>query len=355
MLHISRRTYYIIAALVLLIVVVLLLPVDIPRSLSVRGSVASARDWVLLRTDNGQIVSLLRDNRNGAVEHCTMTQVDRGDAMSFVLSERMRGGEVLRGDTVGWIVSYALMQEISALEGALSVAEATVASARSGEKASLVEEARQRLAFAKAARDEQEKIHARQTELHSKNTISDELFDISADRLRQLRINVDLAEAGLRTASTGLKPEDVRAAEANVRSLRDQLEKLRGLMHQNTFITPVSGVQRSSWAVDTLLVISDITEQLLVLPVELPDLALIRPGEVIDFSIPRTGLGGSARVERIDRTVHYIGRRPVSTVIAPIERCDAGVSGGMLARCSITAPPVRPAAWALETLRKLFD
>jgi hypothetical protein len=355
MLQISRRTYYIIAGVLLFIVVLLLLPVDIPRSLSVRGSVASAREWVLLRTDNGQIVSLLRDNRSGAVEQFTMTQVNRGDAMSFVLSECMRGGDVVRGDTVGWIVSYALMQEISALEGALSVAEATVASARSGEKTSLVEEARQRLAFAKAARDEQEKIHARQSELHGKHMISDELFEMSADRLRQLRINVDLAEAGLRTATTGLKPEDVRAAEASVRSLRGQLEQLRGLMRQNTFITPVSGIQRSSWAVDTLLVISDITEQLLVAPVELPDLDLIVPGGMIDFSIPRTGLRGSARVERIDRSVHYIGKRPVCTVIARIERCDAGVSSGMLARCSITAAPVRPAAWAMETLRTLFD
>jgi hypothetical protein len=339
----------------LLVAVILLLPLDLPRSLSVRGSVAAAREWVLLRTDNGQIVSLLRNNRSGAVEHFTMTQVDRGDAMSFVLSERMRGGEVVRGDTVGWIVSYALMQQISTLEGALSVAEATVASARSGEKSSLVEEARQRLAFANAARDEQEKIHARQTELHGKRMISDELFDISADRLRQLRINVDIAEAGLRTASTGLKPEDVRAAEANVRSLREQLNQLRGLMRQNTFITPVSGVQRASWAVDTLLVITDITEQLLVLPVELPDVGLIRTGENIEFSIPRTGLGGSARVERVDRSVHYIGKRPVCTVIARIERCDAGVTSGMLARCSVEAAPVRPAVWVMESMRKLFE
>ncbi len=355
MLHISRRTYLIAAGIALFLVVVLLLPLEIPRSLSIRGSIASAREWVLLRTDNGQFVSQLRDNRSGAVEHCTLTQIDRGDAMSFVLSENMRSGRVTRGDTVGWILSYSLMQEISALEGDLSVAEAAAASARSGEKSSTVDEARQRLAFAQAARDEQEKLHTRQSELHGKRMISDELYEISGDRLRQLRINVDLAEAALRSASTGLKPEDVRAAEASVASIRGQLANLRKLAQQNTFITPVSGVQRASWAVDTLLVISDVTEQLLIAPVALGDMHLLSVGEGIEFTVPQTGLGGMARIERIDRNIQYIGKRPVCMVISRIERCDADVSSGMLAQCSVQAAPVTPRSWLAATFRKMFE
>ena len=247
------------------------------------------------------------------------------------------------------------MRQMTALDGELAVAEAELASARSGEKASLVEEARQRLAFAKAAHSEQEKLHARQTELHAKNMISDELFDLSSDRLRQLRINVDLAEAGVRSATTGLKPEDIRSAEAHVALVREQLESLQRLRQQNTLITPVSGMLRPSWAADTLLVIEDDTDQLLIVPVRLMDLDKMRIGEALTFTIPSTKLRGTARLESIDRTVRYFGRRPVCSIIARIEQSDAGVTSGMMAKCTVGIAPVPLRAYIVDTFTRLFD
>ena len=103
--RISRRSLIVTGSIVLIVIIVYVLPVDITQTLSLRGAVASSSEWVLLRNDNGQIISLLRDNRTGAVENCSVMQVERGDAMSFVLSDRMRGGSVALGDTVGWITS----------------------------------------------------------------------------------------------------------------------------------------------------------------------------------------------------------------------------------------------------------
>jgi hypothetical protein len=354
MLYIQRRTYLIAAAVLLLLLAAFLLPVEMPRSIKARGTVAFAREWALLRNDNGQIVSLLRDNRAGSVQHCSMMQVQRGDAMSFKLSDNLRDGLVTQGDTVGYILSHALLQQITSLEGELAIAEASLLAARSGEKVSLVDEARQHLALAQAALHEQEQLHARQVELYARELISDETYELSANRRQQLRIAADIADAALRSALTGLKPEQIRASEAQVEALRDRLEQYRQLMRQHTFIAPVSGMQRPSWAVDTLLIIGDMTELLLIVPIELADLEKLSPGSRVTFTIPTTQLQGSAVVEYIDRNVRYFGRRAVVSIIARIDQADALVGSGMLAECKVHIQPGRLSAWISETLATIL-
>ncbi len=345
--HIARhRLLYVMALVILTVLVLAVLPIRIPHAATVYGRLLPAREWVLVRTDNGQLTSLVRSNGSGVVEQYSVTQPERGDAMHFVLAPALlTAASVQKGDTIGWVTSPELAQQLAALEGALDVARAVVASARSGDKPAVVQQARHALAQARAAYDEQEHWHARQAELHEKKILSDEEFDLSRDRLAVLRAGISVAESQLAAAESGLKPEDVRQSEAQAAALETEIAAVRLRMNRFTHLAPFSGMLRHPHAVDTLLAVQDEDALVLLLPVGVGECARLREGGAIDFDVPLTGLSGSAVIRRIDRTVEYLQGRPVCVVSAEVEEGAADLRPGLIARCRVSAPPLSVAGY----------
>ncbi|MBE0643360.1 MAG: hypothetical protein IH600_04715 [Bacteroidetes bacterium] len=348
--HISRhRILYAIGALAVLALVLALLPIRIPMSATVFGRLLPAREWVLLRTDNGQLTSLVRSNGTGVVEQYSVTQPERGDAMHFVLSPAvLTAASVQEGDTIGWVTSPELAQQLAALEGALDVAHAAEASARSGDKPAVVQQSHGALAQARAAFDEQQHLHARQAEPHQKKILSDEEFELSRDRLEVLRAGVAVAEAQLAAATSGRKPEDVRQMEAQAAALEDEIAAVRLRMNRFTHIAPLSGVLLHPQAADTLMAVQDQSALVLMLPVDIGDCTGLREGDRIAFDIPLTGLSGTAILLRIDRAVQYVKGRPVCVVSAEIRDGAEDLRPGLIARCRVETPPLSVSGYLLH-------
>ncbi|HOJ04026.1 MAG TPA: hypothetical protein PK916_08485 [Bacteroidota bacterium] len=335
-----------------LAVILIVLFVPVPHAFSTYGAVVPVREWVLLRNDNGQVVSVLRDNRTGAAERYTVTQAERGDAMNLQLAQGSALQRIAEGDTVAWISSPELAQQDAALAGALAVAEAGLRAAKSGEKQSIVEQAQQQLAFAQAAFAEQEGLHARRAALHDKGTISDEEYDLSAERLRQLRIAVDIARAQLAVATTGMKDDYIREKEAEVLSLRTQREALQQRLRQYTLIAPLGGTLRHSRSLDTLLAIDDVSTLLLVLPVELRPENGLHEGHRVNFTALHVNHAGQGRIVRVDNAVQYMNGRPVRLCMVRIDKGAAALLPGMHVRCTIGREPMTVAGQIWTFVRR---
>ncbi len=340
--HIPRRRALIISGVLLAVLIALLvLPIRIPYSVTVYGRLLPEREWVLVRTDNGQLTSLVRSNGSGVVEQYSVTEPVRGDAMQFVLAPGLMSAvSVQKGDTVGWLTSPELAQQLTALEGALDVAHAMVASARSGDKPAVVQQARDAVTQARAAFDEQQHWHARQTELHAKNILSDEEFELSRDRLEVLRAGVAVAQSQLDAVTSGLKAEDVRQSEVRAAALESEIAAVRARMNRFTHIAPLSGELRHPHAADTLLAVQDRSALVLLLPVNVCDCARLREGDRIEFDVPLTALTGTAVIRRIDKRVEYVQGNPVSIVSAEAAGDTEALQPGLIARCRVQAPPI---------------
>lgn len=324
---------------IVIMLAVILIPLEIPHSISTQGKMLPAKSWVLLRNDNGMIVSVLRDNRTGNVQRYDITHLERGDALSFTLSDRLASGFVDAGDTVAWTYSTDIEYEIATLRGALEVAEAAYASAATGEKPSLVREAEQRLQYARKAEEEQRAVFRRQAELHRKDLISDEEYERAEDQLDMLRINVSIAEAHLAVVSSGLKEADVLHRKKEIEAIRGELRAMERRLALASHVAPLSGRIRPLRAPDTLLVIDDDTETLLFMPVELEQVPTIPDDAGVEFTAGELGVSGSATVVHGDRPVSYFDGHAISMVMARVTRQDGGIPHGLLVRCSVTAEP----------------
>ncbi|MFZ1730553.1 MAG: hypothetical protein WBQ23_04665 [Bacteroidota bacterium] len=334
------RVFLVVITLIVIVLILIFVPVRIPHTVSAYGKLLPAREWVLVRSENGLLTSVLRSNSSGAVEEYSVTQPERGDAMQFVLSPGVvNGRSVHKGDTIGWITSPELVQHLAALQGALEVAQAGLSSARSGDKPAVVEQARGTLAQARAAFDEQDHLHTRQVELHKRNILSDEVFELSRDRLAVLRSAVTVAEAQLSSVTSGLKSEDIRYSESRVRAIESEIEAVRARMSRFTHLAPLSGMLRNPHAVDTLLAVQDEETQVFLLPMHVRDCGQLKEGMEIRFDIPRTSLSGTAVLRKIDRTVQYMEGEPVCIITAEVRGETKSLRPGLIARCVVDCPP----------------
>ena len=121
---------YVLALVAILLIV--LWPGRFPYTVSTYGKLLPAQEWVLLRDNNGMIASVLRDNRSGAVRSYTLSQLERGAAMSLGFARLQPDALIAAGDTVAWAVSTDMEYAMATLRGNLAVAEAALDAARAG-------------------------------------------------------------------------------------------------------------------------------------------------------------------------------------------------------------------------------
>jgi hypothetical protein len=341
----SRILIFSAAAVFVAAVVVLILPIEIPNTVDTYGKVLPAKEWVLLRGDNGMIVSVLRDNASGVVRQYNVMQLERGEALSFSTADFTASSAVRKGDTVAWTTSTDLEVTLATLRGALAVAEAALEAAKTGQKTSLVEEAERNLAYSRKAVEEQEALHRRQAELHAKHMVSDEAYELSKDRLELLRINVTIAEAQLAAVATGARPAEIRQRVEEITAIRGELNAVVKRSTFSSHIAPISGKLTFSRAADTLLIVEDTTARLLFMPVPLRDLAFLSKGAAVQFSSGETDARGEAVTLTTDGDVQYVEGHAMRLLSARVTRCSSAPPRGLITACSIALRPLTLASY----------
>ncbi|MCB2205751.1 hypothetical protein KQI65_13480 [bacterium] len=338
-----------------IILSLLLLPLEIPKSISTQGKLIPSKSWVLMRNDNGMIVSILRDNETGHVQRYNITQLERGDALRFTLSDLAQRGTVSKGDTVAWTYSTDVEYEIATLQGSLRVAEAAYESARTGEKPSLVEAAERELLYARKAVDEQQVVFQRQKELHERKLISDEEYERAENQLEMLRISVSIAEARLTAVSSGMKTEDLLQRKEELDAIRGELRAMQQRLALASHVAPISGALRATRAADTLLIVDDAAEALLFMPVELSERPNIPADAVVAFQADELGVSGKARVIRDDGQVTYFDGKAITMIVARVTKQDGNLPHGLVTQCSVTAEPMSLGAAIIDFLGGLLE
>jgi hypothetical protein len=317
--------------IIILIVIYFILPLEIPYSFNVPGKVMPAEEWIVTKGRDGQLLTLLRDNKTGISRSFSAAEFERGDNARFVMNPAISiGSFISKSDTIGSIISNDLDLLLVQMRGQLNVTHSLLNQSLSGEKESLVQEAQQNLDYAERKVDLDRKIFLRQQQLFEKKFISDEEFDLTKNTLEMNEVAVEIARAKLQTVLTGEKKEQVDLIRAQITALEKEISALEKKSASFNLISPVNGIVRWIPESDTLLVISDTSEFIVLLPIPLNN-----QGYVKQYADVKVNMRYSGTIERIHQSVEYLFSSPVVFASAVVHGENIDLLPGLRVDCKV--------------------
>ncbi len=330
---------------VVLFVVFLVLPISMSRTIEIAGKILPAREWLLVKDQEGGVVTVFGDYLHGRVESYSVVSIIRGDAFQFAWHPSLTHHDlVTEGDTLGRITSHELDRELYRLSGELEVAECTLAIVRSGEKAPIAREAERSLALARERSEIQASLFKRQDSLYKRNLIAVESYELARSAARLSDVEVAVAEARLLTVTTGSKPEQISMIESRIAGLEKELRALTDHMGSFTIVSPFAGVLFSSAGTDTLCTVED-TARVVLLPVPVEYLTRVAPGQLVTMHMVRHADICSGIVVRVDPRIRTIAGRQVVMATATLNQTAMALPSRLVVAGWIETDRVSPARY----------
>lgn len=336
-LDIAKRTKIIVGTGILLIAaVVIIFSVKIPYTINVPGKILYSNEWIITINANGGIQTYLVNRASGVTNQFTIAQFNRGDAVQLLIDTLIsKGKKVSKGDVVGSILSSELEKELERLNGELLTSNASLVMVESGEKESIVEEAKQEVERAKRQSEDLKAILLRQKALFEKGLSSQQEYELAERRAKVSSIDILISESKLKSVSSGAKKEQVDFIKAQIKSLQGQIDVLKKQLQVYNLVSPVSGVVTKVSENDTLLVISDTAEYVVLMPIPLIEYSLLESKQIVNIFAVDVQNIPSARITNIDKVIQPLNGHQVVIATASIENSSSEFLNGLLARCSI--------------------
>ena len=325
----------VVAVVVAAIGLVVFLPVQFPSVVNTYATIAPVNRWVLAKATDGQLIASTFNYRSGLSEGFRVSTFNPGSSTYFSLSTSLVPGQaVTMGDTIGSIYSTEVAERLIALNGQLAAARSLLAVNATGQKSAIVNEAQQRLQFAKRRRDEHLKVEERTQRLFDQHLIPQGEYDRVQSEANALQDEITIAEANLEAARTGAKPEQLNLVNANIAALVSEIEAVKGRAATYTLTAPISGTIFPTFSADTLLTIAA-SEYVALIPVRWSDYR--RVAATPEPLLTLTGLSQrvTGKVISMNREVQVLHGQEVVIATASLEAPPGDVMPGMLVRCRI--------------------
>ena len=302
----SKSEKIIIGFVIAAAIILFLSPFDMPYNIKTYGKIVPAKEWILAKGPDGRLMTSLVNYKTGTYDNYTVTQFQRGDAVEFSMGKNIAAGTTInKFDTVANIYSNETEKKLSKLKGDLATEKAVLQVSFGTEKQSVIDEQKRKVEYAKRQLSEQEKLFTRDKALFEKELISKEDYDISEGAVELFKINVRIAEEKLNNVITGAKSEQINLIRSRINGLENEIDILYDKFSQFILTSPLSGIINRSLSRDTLLVISDTTEYLVVIPVELEKIDYIKSGQEVNVKFDHFNTELSGEIFSIDNKVRY--------------------------------------------------
>ena len=269
---------------------------------------------------NGRLVSDLKNHARGTTENFSVAQFERQDAIRFNIEQDVLDRDfALAGDTIGTVYSSQNERVLNEIQGQLEAEQATLRLYQAGQKASVIEEARQVLKRAEATVTGQEKIVDRLRKLENKNAVAVEQLEIEQDNLRVFQLDVDIAKSRLEAVRTGERAEQVNLSRSRIASLQRDIETLRRRIEDYTIVSPISGALYHFSTSDTMLVVADTSYYLVSVPVQWTEATYIEAGSDIKMFDSSTNQNLEGQVIRKEKFVRNFAGQAGVIVIGAVQ------------------------------------
>jgi hypothetical protein len=319
----------------------LFLPIKIPYTIKGYGKIVPVKKWLLTKGADGELVSNTINYLTGTCENYSVTQINRGENVQFFMNTPIiNKGVVTTRDTIAFIKSSQIEEQLVELTGELEIAKALKKSNTSGEKEALIQQALNELDFAATESAKQEKVFSRFEKLTNKNLVSQEEYDNAKNKANLARIKVDIASAKLKAVQSGVKQEDVKLYQAKINMLQNQLDVLRNRINLFTIICPINGKITKSYSSDTLLIVTEKTSCLAILPIKLEDGFNIYENQIVKIKLTGSGKSINGKVTSISDEIKVLNNhQTVMATVLVLETVEE-LQMGMFVKCTINCEPI---------------
>lgn len=318
-------------------------------------------EWTMLQPQPETLITQVRGNNPPSLTSLRFMQFDRTDFVTFSLDPRIRiGGTVRSGEIIGQVQSTANRIGYEELSGEMQVARSTLASLKTGQKASIRQAAVQALHSARQALHDYMPIWERKKESVEKDLISVEEFDLAEAQRNLLASNVAQAEASLRTVETGEKPEELDIAAKMIAGLETRLGTYDQKLSALSITAPFDGVL--SGPVDslcTIFTLSKLDTLVVEIPVEELKSLFVKPGARVLINVVSAGTRIlETRIVSLDRKPIFTNGQSMYVARACIANPDYSLPGGLIAYACIMCEDVMLKdifkSWVRKFTRKTF-
>jgi hypothetical protein len=326
----------------ILIGAIFFLPVSVPYSMNVLGKIEPSKEWVLTRNTDGILSASLINHKLDFSESSGNILTDRGDQSSFrfhpdVMNLKM----VSSGDTIGFVYSFEVEFQWAQLKGELETQRATLKLYETGEKESLVNEAKLKLEYARMQAEQQRREIVRLSSLSEKQMIPSAEMERELTKLKLYDIQVNTTEAALKSMETGYKKEQLDLIRSHIHSLQEQVRVMEKRMAFSTIITPISGRMVRFAGSDTLAMVQDTTAYVLTLAIKWKDRKYLYPGQKVSIIVDNAPLHSVGIIEYVGDSVCIINGSHMIRAAAIFDKNTLDLTPGLMAQCSIECRPVR--------------
>lgn len=201
-----------------------------------------SEEWELIKTIDGNLISVHKNHVKNYVKNYSVTEFQRGDAVRFVLNEKVLKKDFIQmGDTIGYVYSNEEQRRMIQLMGQLGVLYSELEFHTTGQKPEDVDFAERNLALAEQELETQKKLMERTQELIQDLVISKEQFDIDFNELKVKELRVELARAHLASVDTGEKPEMEKLVRSKIDAIAMEIEQIQNRLDLLTVTSPING------------------------------------------------------------------------------------------------------------------
>jgi hypothetical protein len=339
----SKNRKYVVTAIVLIIIclIVISLPIKLPYSIRAYCRIQPAQKWVLTSGGNGQLSTSIINYKSGTSRGFNISQFAREGSMKLTFKPVVdSGGMVNIGDTIATIYSSETEENIAELNGEIATLKAALAVDRNGEKQSVIREYELRLTRAIEAESNQRAILVRQKALLAKNLIPQQEYDVVSNKESLMVVEIGIARSQLESARSGEKTEKIDLVNTQIEALENRLGALNKRVESFSIISPISGKICRQYSQDTLLVISDISSYVALIPFRLREAAHLTPNLKVRVYADGSKHKIQGRLTYIDKDVYSLSGEQACVATAIVEDNGAELTTGMFGNCVVRCEPV---------------
>lgn len=352
----SRKSLIIWIAILSVIVIILLLPIKISYNIFVRGKILPVNEWIIYKGTDGRLTSQLINYKTGLNQSYDVTLFDRGDAMQFQFnSSLISGSSIRKNDTIAVIYSNENERQIENLKGEIITAKASLSLNITGEKVAVIDQETKNLDYATKQAEEQKKILDRISMLFNKGLASQEEYEIAKGTYDLYLINVSISKARLKSVETGAKPEQVGFIKAQIISLENELAILQKRFKGFTLTSPINGIVNRKTNSDTLMIISDVSEFVVMSPVKVKDKRFIQDSANVDIHTNGTKQDVKSFVYEIGNHVELVNGIQIVTVTSFIEGKSDQLIPSLIVDCYIETGKLSPLEYLVRIWQKMVN
>lgn len=339
----SRRSLFIGILVLVIFTLLFALPINLEYKLKVQGKLLPVKEWMMYKGTDGRLTSILTDYKLGINQSYDVTLFDRGDAIQFVLSSALHSGASIRiKDTIALVYSNEIERQIENLKGQIISAQALLSLNLTGEKEAIINQEKNNLVYAEKKATEQKKILDRLEALYKKGLASQEEYEVAKGTNELNQINILIAESRLNSVQTGSKAEQISYIKSQISALEKELTVIKKRYEGFTLLSPISGVVNRKTNSDTLIIISDTTEFVIISPIKIQDKKFIFPLQKVEIYLNNVLQDVKAHIIEVSSKVQILNGYQVVTALTSIESKSSDLMPGLFIDCYINTGSLTP-------------